>query len=162
MKSAFSWLISCPYRILACNIADSNGELVLGVSVLEREVNEHFQVSSMTELQPVMLRVNMTTNIGVNVPAGASQEELESAIELAHLSKDSGIGNLTWAHTTEALGAQAMTEDDVQTELMKPKKKGETPWKAIFLPIVAGALMTMQRAVLALKRYSIEQFILIS
>lgn len=98
------------------------------------------QVSSMTELRPRMLRINVTTNIAIDAPKKASQEELARAVSLAQLSKDSGIGNLTWDHTTEALGASAVTEGKVETEVIKPNTERRVSWKVIVMPVIAGAI----------------------
>lgn len=92
----------------------------------------------MTELNPRMLRINVTTNIAIGAPKKASDEELARAVSLAQLSKDAGIGNLTWDHTTEALGASAVTEDKVETEVIKPDPDRRVSWKAIVMPIIAG------------------------
>lgn len=94
----------------------------------------------MTELNPQMLRINVTTNIAIDAPKKASDEELARAVSLAQLSKDAGIGNLTWDHTTEALGASAVTEDKVETEVIEPDPDRRVSWKAIVMPIIAGTL----------------------
>lgn len=92
----------------------------------------------MTELKPRVLRINLTTNIAIDAPKQASKEELDRAVSLAQLSKDAGIGNLTWDHTTEALGASAVTEDKIETEILEPDPEHRVSWQAIVMPIVAG------------------------
>eukprot|EP00892_Ulva_mutabilis_P000525 jgi/Ulvmu1/10473/UM064_0010.1 len=99
------------------------------------------QVSSMTEVKPRMLRINVTTNIAIDAPKKASKEELERAVTLAQLSKDAGIGNLTWDHTTEALGGSAVTEDKVETEILQPERERRVSWQAIVMPIIAGIII---------------------
>lgn len=96
------------------------------------------QVSLIEQVRPRELRVLLTTNIGINVPPNANRQQLEQAIDVAQLSKDAGISNLTWTHTSEALGAQAVTEDYVTTEVREPDPNRGVKWEAIVLPIIAG------------------------
>lgn len=99
------------------------------------------QVVSIEQLQPQELRVLLTTNIGIQVPPNANKQQVNHAIDVAQLSKDSGIGNLTWTHTSEALGAKAVTEDYVTTEVREPDPSEGVSWQAITFPIVAGMLL---------------------
>jgi hypothetical protein len=82
--------------------------------------------------------VRLTTNIGIDVPPNADKQQLDHAIGVAQLSKDSGIANLTWTHTSEALGARAVTEDVVNTEVREPDPIKRFKWENIVLPIIAG------------------------
>jgi hypothetical protein len=95
----------------------------------------------MRQLSQQQLRLNMTTNIGVGVPPDATQNDLDKAFALAHLSKDAGIGNLSWAYMKEALGDQvnAYVEDSVRTEELSPDRSQQPLWPAIVFPVLAGA-----------------------
>jgi hypothetical protein len=97
------------------------------------------QVSSMSQIQPQQLRINLTTNIPIAASRSSNERQLQEAIDVATLSKDAGIGNLTWTHTTEALGTKAVTEEYITVEIREPESDRRTPWEAIVLPIVAGA-----------------------
>lgn len=96
------------------------------------------QVVSIEQVKPQELRVLLTTNIGIDVPPNANRQQLDHAIDVAQLSKDAGISNLTWTHTTEALGTRAVTENFVKTEVREPDPRKRIKWEAIVLPIVAG------------------------
>lgn len=107
----------------------------------ESSIFKCLQVVSIEQSRPQQLRVLLTTNIGINVPPNANRKQLNDAIDVAQLYKDEGIGNLTWIHTTEALGARAVTEDSVKTYVREPDPRNRVKWEAIVLPIIAGTCL---------------------
>ena len=109
---------------------------------------QSMQIVSIEQYKPRQLRVLLTTNIGINAPPNANRQQLNDAIDVAQLSKDEGMKNLTWTHTSEALGAKAVTEDNVKTVVREPDPPKEVKWEAIVLPIVAGACLCVHVKVL--------------
>lgn len=98
----------------------------------------------MTRVQQVSartLQVDVTANLGMHVPPDATQAEIEAALAVAQLSKDQGIGNLSWSRTTQALGADArIVEDGVTTQVRLPDEERPPIWPAVVFPILACAL----------------------
>ena len=106
------------------------------------------QVNSLEQLHGRQLRLNVTTNMGVDVPEDADAEAIERAFAVAQLSKDDGIRDLAWQHTRDALGGENVTtflEDTVRTEQLSPTPPGRPIWPAVVLPIIAGAPPELRR-----------------
>lgn len=89
------------------------------------------------------LRVNMTTNLAAPVPMHASQKQVRQGYEAAHLSKDQGIGRLSWAHTREALGPRVRPEleGSVTTRRLYPSRAASPLWPKIVWPLVAACII---------------------
>lgn len=101
------------------------------------------QVTQVTPLSHSALRVNMTTNLAVSVPVHPSQKQVRQAYQQAHLSKDKGIGRLSWTHTKEALGpkVQPVLEPSVTTRRLYPSRSSPPLWPKIVWPVVAACII---------------------
>ena len=81
----------------------------------------------------------MTTNLAVAVPPEPTDAQLGRAFAKAHLSKDEGIGKLSWDHTKEALGPEvtAVLDDRVTTKRLEPDPPRPAVWPAVVFPVLA-------------------------
>ena len=115
------------------------------------------QVTNVRQLSLRQVRVNMTTNLLVSVPPEATDTQLKRAFEAAHLSKDAGIGKLSWDHTKEALGPEvkAILEDRVTTKRLEPDPPKPPVWPAVVFPVLAGMIIIGSLLLLRIKPWPV-------
>lgn len=107
------------------------------------------QVLSIKQLDDRQLRVNVTANVGLGLPPDADPAVIDAAVaSVTHLSKDASVRNLTWSHTTDALGSRAaVVSDDFATRLQTPRNDDGVDWPKIVFPIIAGPRLLRPRHV---------------
>ncbi|KAK9803015.1 hypothetical protein WJX72_000035 [[Myrmecia] bisecta] len=109
------------------------------------------EVTGISQVARRLLYVNVTATLGVDVPPGASEDDIKTALEVANLSADDPIAMLSknpdkfFGRTTKALDVTASSDGSGATRLQsRPTLLGggsqDLAWWAILL-IVLGALI---------------------
>ncbi|KAK9825612.1 hypothetical protein WJX74_010253 [Apatococcus lobatus] len=109
-------------------------------------------VSSVTQLSRRVLYVNVTATLGVDVPPGASSDDVTEALDLKNLSADEAIGLLSenpdkfLGRTTKALGVSAES-DGLEPTRTESRPFGDfggglaLSWWSILIICLSGILL---------------------
>ncbi|KAK9837118.1 hypothetical protein WJX81_003998 [Elliptochloris bilobata] len=121
------------------------------------------KVTGVTQVARRMLYVNVTATLGVDVPPGASADDINAALEVASLSADDPIAMLAanpdrfFGRTTKALDVTAEPDHaPLRTESRPPSSAASAlarAWPALGAVFLAALLVAGMGAALARRRH---------
>lgn len=149
------------------------GHLVRQDTALAFNISEgDVTVTGISQVARRVLQVNVSATLEVDVPSGATEEDIDSALEVTNLSADPMLDMLAhnpdkfFGRTTKALDVTAEPVDTPPTRIeSRPGSSGHMTagqiWPLV-LSIVAVAILAVLLGLRYLRRYSVRWYSLVT